>query len=236
MSLPTSRCFVTQLLNSLPSPSVPTVPGTNPLSAVPEINKKQLLSLQVLFPNEFLPSLDLLDRGLVTRLRIAENDAKAMQEVALDGGETLTRSPESDDVLYYVRSAQQRSSRFSTSYDTTAYYEVRLMAWNCSCPAFAFTAFPAIHPEPTIPTCDIEVQMEVGAIVDAGEKGSGTEDSNNSAWTFGGISLGDSMAPICKHLLACVLVERCSRLFGASAEEKRVSVDEAAGWAAGWGD
>jgi hypothetical protein len=45
--------------------------------------------------------------------------------------------------VYYVRSAQRRTSRYGTSVDATSSYEVRLRAWNCSCPAFAFAAFPA---------------------------------------------------------------------------------------------
>ena len=55
-------------------------------------------------------------------------------------------------------------------------------------------------------------------------------------WIFGGLSLGDDMPPVCKHLLACVLAERCKGLFGGFVEERDVSVEEAAGWAAGWGD
>lgn len=59
----------------------------------------------------------------------------------------------------------------------------------------------------------------------------------NESWVFGGMSLGeDGVPPVCKHLLACVLVDRCKGLFGACVEERRVSVEEAAGWAAGWGD
>jgi hypothetical protein len=74
MSLPTSRRFITRLFNSLSSISTDAEAGVNPLSAVPETAKKQLLSLQVLFPNEFLPALDLLDRKLVTRLIVDDGD------------------------------------------------------------------------------------------------------------------------------------------------------------------
>jgi hypothetical protein len=265
MSLPTSRQFVTRLLDSLPSSSSNTDAAANPLSAVPESAKNQLLSLQVLFPNEFLPALDLLDRGLVTRLRIhdgAEGAAHAEEEgrvgaeqdtnnSAAHGDDTMAdiirppanesiqetiddqamtdanlQGPEptpSKDCTYYVRSAQQRSSRYSTSYDTTTSYEVRLRAWNCSCPAFAFAAFPAVHPEPAISTYSPnDTAME------------GLQD--DGAWSFGGVSLGNAIPPVCKHLLACVLVEKCSGLFGSFVEEKMVSVEEAAGWAAGWGD
>jgi hypothetical protein len=272
MSLPRSRIFITQLLDSLPSSSSHTGDNGNPLSAVPETAKKQLLSLQVLFPNEFLPALDLLDRRLVTRLRIGDDDGKtdsaqkdavvahaesddnmneilvdtirkSIDEPAIDSAGApeaptivndtampnalpsaiTTASTTSHNSIYYVRSAQLRSSRYSASYDTTISYEVRLRAWNCSCPAFAFAAFPAIHPEPAIPIYDEDMRS--------------TEDEmQNNAWIFGGVSLGDTVSPVCKHLLACVLVEKCGGLFGGFMEERVVSVEEAAGWAAGWGD
>ncbi|KAL5121470.1 hypothetical protein ACEQ8H_000542 [Pleosporales sp. CAS-2024a] len=258
MSLPTSRHFVTQLLSSLSSSSSQSSHAAqNPLSAVPEPAKKQLLSLQILFPNEFLPALDLLDRGLVTRLSIHQNtaddaddddepqrhDRSASQHatttrtnqpppeptddregdtIMIDHATAMLSSPGLSpcfqNCIYYVRSAQQRSSRY-TSYDMTSSYEVRLVAWNCSCPAFAFAAFPAVqHPEPAIPTCDA------------------AKETQDSQWSFGGVSLGESMSPVCKHLLACVLAERCAGLFGNFVEEKVVGLEEAAGWAAGWGD
>lgn len=129
---------------------------------------------------------------------------------------------EAMDVVYYVRSAQQRSSRFSTSYDTLTSYEVRLAAWNCSCPAFAFSAFPPMHNDPAVSPLNAHAPSE-------GQKA-------QYEWNFGGASLGEGMPPTCKHLLACVLAERCVGLFGGCVEEKVVSVEEAAGWAAGWGD
>ncbi|KAF2028605.1 hypothetical protein EK21DRAFT_113773 [Setomelanomma holmii] len=278
MPLPMSRRFVTDLLNSLPSNAQNNFEvdaGASPLGAVDDAAKKQLLSLQVLFPNEFLPALDLLDRRLVTRLKIRDGDGidasgasivvkvTAQSEAQVedttvqepddqDSAQDATHidleqpvvdptsrqhvastaqhepnvaSPPSLNTIYYVRSAQQRSSRYTTSYDTTTSYEVRLLAWNCSCPAFAFAAFPVVHPEPPTPVLDLTAH-----------ESSPESLSDNSAWTFGGVSLGDAMAPVCKHLLACVLVEKCNGLFGGFVEERMVSVGEAAGWAAGWGD
>jgi hypothetical protein len=270
MSLPTSRRFITHLLNSLPSSASDTGGGVNPLSAVPETAKKQLLLLQVLFPNEFLPALDLLDRRLVTRLIIGDDAEGGAATIADDAGvaqvlnvqlsdETMagemespsertlvetpldsrndrpmtdaphegdTTSTNAQDSIYYVRSAQQRSSRYSNSYDATAFYEVRLCAWNCSCPAFAFAAFPAIHPEPAVPAFDPQHETSQSTI----------DKSDGATWIFGGVSLGDDTPPVCKHLLACVLVDKCSGLFREYLEERVVSVEEAAGWAAGWGD
>ncbi|KAH7392914.1 hypothetical protein BKA66DRAFT_411571 [Pyrenochaeta sp. MPI-SDFR-AT-0127] len=299
--LPTSRRFVTELLNSLPSVSLyndSTAKESNLLSAVPEGAKKQLLSLQVLFPNEFVPALDLLDRRLVSRFRIcngqqlsaslsksklgatqhankqthvgdaAQSDdgqlesnpealtalidntthhrnlsmsaSKASNVPAQD--QTMADAPDTEETnqaqqdihdehstIFYVRSAQQRSSRYSTSFDTTTSYEVRLQAWNCSCPAFAFAAFPAVLPDPPIQGYESPNEDKITS-------GQAVDNAEDGAWIFGGISLDKGMPPVCKHLLACVLAERCSGLFGAFVEDKYVSVDEAAGWAAGWGD
>ncbi|KAJ4369843.1 hypothetical protein N0V83_005607 [Neocucurbitaria cava] len=295
-ALPSSRHFVTQLLNSLPSLQQRTegfADGSNLLSAVPDAVKKQLLSLQVLFPNEFVPALDLLDRQLVTRFHIcngneqnvpqnegaqnqqehtkqpgdlhmedqansvtkatmrseppdARNDEQSLEhepndqaedEIMVDaptgGDDSAARHTSRNDhsTIYYVRSAQQRSSRYSTSYDTTTSYEVRLKAWNCSCPAFAFSAFPAIHPEPPVVATD-----ELSDTADATTTERNTDQEQDAGWIFGGVSLGDGMPPVCKHLLACVLVEKCSGIFGSYVEERDVTVEEAAGWAAGWGD
>lgn len=286
-TLPSSRHFVTQLLSSLPLISQRTDDVTeepNPLGAVSEPVKKQLLTLQILFPNEFVPALDLLDRRLVTRFHISSNNHQNAIGVVNQPGvihhEALQTQPEDNaqindaqmrdidsditttptigpsvqitaeqaedeemvdvpaqqdnnpakqtshnqlSTIYYVRSAQQRSSRYNTSYDTSTSYEVRLTAWNCSCPAFAFSAFPAVHAEPAVATSHATTPPSTAQDQDVG-------------WSFGGVSLGDGMPPVCKHLLACVLVEKCNGLFGAFVEDKDVCVEEAAGWAAGWGD
>ena len=54
---------------------------------------------------------------------------------------------------------------------------------------------------------------------------------------FGGMRRGakNQEAPVCKHLLAALLVD-ATPLFKELAEEKVVSMEEAAGWIAGWGD
>lgn len=236
--------------------SLPSLPRdnaeSNPLNDVPEPVKKQLLSLQVLFPNEFLPALDLLDRRLVTRFLISIADPSnpkitttahldvQMQdssEPVLNADESPNThpplpqpAPDDSNTTHYVRSAQQRSSRFGTSYDSTTSYEVRLRAWNCTCPAFAFTAFPAVHPEPALPVLvHADGELHDGLSNEALE-------AETKEWMFGGVSLGEGMPPVCKHLLACVLAERCKGVFGDFVEERRVGVETAAGWAAGWGD
>ncbi|KXT18541.1 hypothetical protein AC579_2278 [Pseudocercospora musae] len=114
--------------------------------------------------------------------------------------------------LYLVRSAQPQTSRNQQRYEHINCYEVRLNAWSCSCPAFTFSAFPAT--EAPAPPRSVDINAE--------------------AWTFGGLTLGSDM-PVCKHLIACVLVENC-QMFSHLVEEKEITKEEMAGWAAGWGD
>ncbi|ORX99815.1 hypothetical protein BCR34DRAFT_592802 [Clohesyomyces aquaticus] len=307
--LPSSRTFITNLINALALSHHPTLPSAsenaeagyianntapasseNPLISAPESVRKQILALHVLFPNELLPALDLLDRRLVTRLLVHEPDARedegagdedrdgdngraenaetgrvdaaqdpdpALRNVTVeaqedgmsasaptraehtyrgklgthsDGTDTLMSEPgvqlalpytdsTQAHTIYYVRSAQPRSSRYTSSYDTTTSYEVRLNAWNCSCPAFAFSAFPATSTSTVIPP----------------PSPSSFTEGKHTEWCFGGLSLGSGIPPVCKHLLACVLVER-GGYFEKCVLERRVCGAEAAGWAAGWGD
>lgn len=257
MPLPTSRAFVTQLFDSLaensPTQPLPTASGANVLKDISETTKKQLLSLQVLFPNEFLPALDLLDRSLVTRFILVDDQSKDDQPTTATMSQDDTSHHSNTEQLnlqysihledttklhdaflntiYYVRSAQLRPSRFTTSFhDPPTSYEVRLLSWNCTCPAFAFAAFPAIHPEPEIPIFQ-SYPTHTSTNTNLSEEAKGKE-----TWSFGNISLGTHIPPVCKHLLACMLAEKCKGLFGGFVEEREVGREEAAGWAAGWGD
>ena len=153
---------------------------------------------------------------------VAGEDAAPRLRGAVPRGPELARgfAPiDAGSYVYYVRSAQRRTSRYGTSIDATSSYEVRLRAWNCSCPAFAFAAFPASA-----------VGTEGEAVLDEQQ-----ERDTGAGWKFGGVGLGGGTPPVCKHLLACVLGEWCE-LFKGFIEERDVSVEEAAGWAAGWGD
>ncbi|UJO13437.1 uncharacterized protein CLAFUR5_03761 [Fulvia fulva] len=189
-----SRHLTSSLLASIPGPAPhQTSPQpANPLKGSPPSTRNIFLTLYALFEKEFLPALDLLDRGLVTRLKV----------------------PDHPTTLLLVRSAQQHNNNNNNNnnnrnpaYEHINHYEVRLDAWSCSCPAFTFAAFPA---------SGREVTGEAGVCV------------------MGGLTRGSDM-PVCKHLLACVLVEHCES-FKHFAVEREVSVEEIAGWAAGWGD
>ncbi|RMX89149.1 hypothetical protein D0868_14708 [Hortaea werneckii] len=239
------RQLTTKLVDSLPRAPDPAI--GNPLYNAPE-SRQHLLSLHVLFPNELLPALDLLDRGLVTRMYMGSKEHASQlrttqaQSVATarPPGQSETHYSEAtdghghvqDDVTgsqntykglgtYQVRSAQQNSSRGGSSryrnaaYEHTSYYEVRLNAWSCSCPAFAFSAFPANAQDSQTDEREFATQRpsRVG----------------QSDWIFGGLTLGQGMP------ISCVLVEH-SEMFWHCVQERSVSREEMAGWAAGWGD
>ncbi|PPJ58623.1 hypothetical protein CBER1_03501 [Cercospora berteroae] len=188
------REWVTSLIKAIPPADIDGSENLNPLIDLPQQGKNIFLTLYALFEKEVLPALDLLDRGLVTRLKI---NSQAGQQAQVPH-------------LYIVHSAQQQNTRVST-HDYVNNYEVRLQAWNCSCPAFAFSAFPAASSETSDQPCTEQGQ-----------------------WLVGGLTLGEDI-PICKHLLACVLIEHCSA-FSHFVQEREVTVDEVAGWSAGWGD
>jgi hypothetical protein len=203
----TTSTFLTSILSQI-STAIPNPPQSatdsppNPLSTLPLDARNLLLTLHVLYPTQFLPALDILDRNLLTRL--------------LPPQESTLHAP-SFAPLYLVRSSSTTttsSSRFHDALAPTA-YEVRTKAWNCSCPAFAFAAFPPEDPPLYDGDASWDVQSE--------ELGAMLRDRR-----------AEASLPMCKHLLACVLVERV-QAFAVYVDERRVSGEEIAGWAAGWG-
>lgn len=225
-ALPSTRSLLTSLILSLDQslPEAEQHDISNPLINASEKSRSLLLTLHTLFPNELLPALDLLDRGLVTRFRLQQEqrdeDAAIGDSTAATAGSPTVQQPFGEcSTTYYVRSAQQAAANARSKYrvDNPIYYEVHLNAWSCSCPAFAFSAFPATVFDDT---GQAEQDLETSGV--------------DHGWQFGGVTRGTD-APVCKHLLACVLIERC-KMFEQMVENREVSVDEMAGWAAGWGD
>jgi len=233
LQIPSTRALLTSLITTLATSTQHSHGSSNPLSDASENTKSALLALHTLFPTDLLPALDLLDRGLVTRFILASESNTEQQDITPteeDQRQSQNQDPPTrkrkQTLSYYVRTAQQQktSSRSSRSHATatvqgTTSYEVHLTAWNCSCPAFAFAAFPAELPSEEL----------------NGSERTGYEGADGEAgWRFGGLTRGDGV-PACKHLLACVIAEHCGG-FEALVEEREVGVGEVAGWAAGWGD
>jgi len=311
--LPSTRHLLTSLITAIASSTRQKESNTpNPLSSTTtsQNTKSAFLTLHSLFPHDFLPALDLLDRGLVTRFVLAEDSegeeqrsetAEGLESDLVGGGggnahgdqteykqskdarhgaeqttqdenqtqdqipnqkqiEQRTRRKRKQTVIYQVRSAQRikthSSSRSEQSTAATAgtSYEVRLKAWNCSCPAFAFAALPIGAASPPSPflRCDGSggdgywdggigrdgddaVGYGLGGDQHATNATITTDEDEDMTWLgFGGLTRGQDV-PACKHLLACVVAERFQG-FEQLVEEKGVGAEEVAGWAAGWGD
>jgi hypothetical protein len=214
-----------------------------------------------------LQALDLLDRGLITRTVLSPSNPAGEEAVPIVQQDDIVVAPQANIHLstatpsgaqkikrkgtgtekrthvYQVRSSQPPKSRFrdaSTSSTTGNVYTVRLEAWNCSCAAFTFSAFPSTTSYLSAPWKNIDEEQN-----DAGDmetlygrrEGGGMEWEKESdqekemAWEFGGLSCdgkdGGSV-PVCKHLLACLLGEKWE-LLGRYVKMKEVEKEEMAG-------
>lgn len=263
-SLPTPRQLLTSILNAIskipptpPTPDTSTRPdalggranppkassssSSNPLKRLDPSHRPLFTTLHVLFPSLLLPALDLLDRGLVTRLVQPYSQLHEDGDVAM-GEDGRVAQPGSIDpassAVYVVRSAQKPTGRrpyadaaaaatATASTMTTAstvgqtIYVAHTSPWNCTCAAFAFAAFPPAA------VAAVSTRTNVGEEIHEDKDG-------DDAWGFGGMSFdgtveGDgAVPPCCKHLLACVLAERWAVL-GGYVNERRVGREELAG-------
>ncbi|KAL8777536.1 MAG: hypothetical protein Q9213_007818 [Squamulea squamosa] len=255
ISLPTSRAYLSSIFESFPEDShrdlVEPEGTSNSLISGPPAVKSLLLTLHVLFPNELLPALDLLDRKLVTRLYFDTFSAQdshlpsqgitgtERNEQPMPPAGTVNRKGKGIRTVYYVRSSQQPRFRFSTAssrtYDALAgngqSYEVRLKAWNCSCPAFALAGVACLGDQ-----LDEGMALHDSEALEGPMGGSEVNDdgSMGESGGFGGLMRGEGEIPVCKHLLACYLAESWKGFEG-YVGERIVSREEMSGWAAGWG-
>ncbi|KAI3327741.1 hypothetical protein HD806DRAFT_332921 [Xylariaceae sp. AK1471] len=224
--------------------------STNPLRLIPPAYRPLLTTLHVLYPSTLLPALDLLDRRLVTRVILKqdtphsttyEHQSAAYQDSEEETTATATTgagylNPQEGKIVkpiyHLVRSAQPQSNRRHHAHhpptSSGQVYVVRLESWNCSCAAFAFSAFP---PLPSPSTYEV---FPATAPQDTGE--------SDQTWEFGGLSTdgrdtesgitggtGGGGVPCCKHLLACVLAEKWDAVLGRYIEERVVGREEGAG-------
>ncbi|KAI1734922.1 hypothetical protein F4680DRAFT_436913 [Xylaria scruposa] len=265
-TISTPREILTSLISSLPSipianhatttisshkisnQHVGASPSTNPFRLIPPGYRSILTTLHVLYPSTLLPALDLLDRRLVTRVILKQDDAQQptnIQDVTI----TLAQEVEADDAIpnmredntplplyYLVRSAQPQSHRrqHSTSSGGRVYI-VRLDSWNCTCAAFAFSAFPPLSPSTpmfssSVQSSPVETRYQIFPEDDA----MSSDEDAAAVWEFGGLSAdgkddaGEGV-PCCKHLLACVLAEKWDAVLGGYMEERLVGREEGAG-------
>ncbi|KAI1091144.1 hypothetical protein F5B19DRAFT_459846 [Rostrohypoxylon terebratum] len=235
------------------APSAPTslnAGASNPLRLIPSAYRPLLTTLYTIYPLTLLPALDLLDRRLATRVIIISSTTTPQQhprpgtsaETAPSSSSPPPSPPSSSSetpgkaveatppTFYIVRSAQPQHPRrgeptsSSSSSSTGLSYVVRLNAWNCTCAAFAFAAFPRD---------DRDAQSY--AVGDSAGLPPEEWLQGDAKWEFGALSAdgmegsGIAGVPCCKHLLACVLAERWRGLLGGYVDERVVSREEGAG-------
>ncbi|KAL3442598.1 hypothetical protein BJX65DRAFT_312641 [Aspergillus insuetus] len=231
--------------------------------------KPLMLTLHCIFPNEFLLALDILDRGLARRVVTEDTTVPANLEP-----ETLATEPregsQNDDSstrkedLFFVTSASTTSNHQPPSNTQpkahqqnrwqTKGYEVRLQAWNCTCPAFTLSAFRNLGPKLSSPLSPSPDRLSSG-VNERGDDKSPSSTSNHAgevgaqadadvddtgAYSFGGTLLmhPESAPAVCKHILACLLVAMCPGLGGKSGGSERfvaLGMEGVAALCAGWG-
>lgn len=182
MALPSLRQCLTELLADLETiqntahsdppaqDSSPVQPSLHDIKTLPPTVEKTLIAFHQIYPHLLLPSLDLLDNGLATRFILSR---------------PMYTSSDISAPIYYVRSAQTRSSRFAAPASRSV-YEVRPLAWHCTCPSFTFSAFSSRQNF---------VPFEY-------------QDNNEAALDNWGGEMNGEQPAICKHLLAVVIGER----------------------------
>ena len=232
-----------------------------------------MLTLHFLFPHELLNALDILDKGLVTRLVLLSD---SVATISGPGGADVDEATGNDGnaklneiEIFFIQSAsalrarallerqrgnaRARGKAFSTSRyrkpnPSLAQYEVRLGAWNCSCAAFAVSAFgkgtqrqaarqgsARKGREEEVP--DSEDEDEDDDEDEAQHHRDGDAGKDDAQIKYGGISTrGGVKVPVCKHILAALSGKTCPELFGRGVTTKVVSKEELAAWAAGEGD
>ena len=252
----TSAAPTSTAASRAPANSDPPVRG----SALESAGLKPLLiTLHCMFPHVLLPALDVLDRRLVVRRNLGRSSSAARPEVANAGSGVYDAAgvesgsepgvhpngpvPAQPGAAYYVRSSQlRRRGGGGLDGDTAAmHHEVRLRAWNCSCAGFAFAALGSDGEDAAARRRGQERESRgPNRGADGPSDASGCGDSMSPPASprgrprgFGGLRrTGNAPVPLCKHLLACYLLENWPMI--AEAAPGLMHGDEAAGWAAGW--
>ncbi|XXH05226.1 hypothetical protein Hte_011651 [Hypoxylon texense] len=172
-----------------------------------------------------------LQLGLVCDDDKDGNKEEEEGEVAAGNYSSTPRS----NSYYIVRSAQQQQTRRhgwgSNASPSGLLYVVRLDAWNCTCAAFAFAAFPREDNQQH----SYVIEPASSKARKRGMKKEGRVEGQSEKWEFGALSIdgregsGIAGVPCCKHLLACLLAERWHDLLGGYVEERIVGREEGVG-------
>ncbi|KAH0828533.1 hypothetical protein AYO21_07766 [Fonsecaea monophora] len=212
------------------------------------------LTLHMLFPHELLPALDILDRGLVTKLVVNSpvpvgddpEDIPRQRRSSAEDRSLLECSEVNPQVqpdhrgweVFYVQSsttADKQSSRpryyhHGGHSSTVPLYEVRLETWNCTCPAFSVSVFQSLN---------LEHGRDSGVVdddIDVGRTGP-SKATAEYEYKFGGsVTIKLARTPSCKHIVAAFLAKAAPNIFANGVKETTVSREEAIAWGGGWGE
>lgn len=221
-SISKSSCFTHEQSNGMPR-------QISQEASIREL-RSVMLTLHVLFPNLVLPALDLIDRRLVDKFRVG-SDVSAGTEI----GPVVTNNQglgqtwpsqtsqtsqnnktselgHNEPSVYAVRPFSSTSLRL-TATETRAIpktHIVHLTAWNCSCTSFAIAKYCSRRLNDAQFNC-------IHSALACGLEWSSWNTPRSVTFVN-----SDSL-PSCKHLLACLLVERCGHLFADSVVNKIVS-------------
>lgn len=181
------------------------------------LKRRLFLTLHVIFPDQLLPALDLIDRGFLTRICLKQSFLEAASTNKDAAAESVLPAVH-DDVTScpaipgtYIAKSTVTKSKFAKTEPAQAAktYLVQLRTWNCSCSAFTLEAMPRDElPSDQAPAADEKL--------------------------FGGLSLpkhtvsGEAI-PCCKHILASLLMDRWGHIFAADVDSRACSRDEMAG-------
>lgn len=193
-----------------------------------------------------VPSAPTQDRTASPGNEEIRHETNTVYQNILDN--TTDNTLDEDPFLFLVTSASSApvhpiaASGASSSSSTTTpsthepqkVYEVRLNAWNCTCPTFILSAFRNLDSRQSSiskPNAPAEPPSDSAMLRD--------RDDRSAVYPFGGTltcTTDRASPPACKHILACVLFARCPLFSGGDADAGRgVSMEELAGWCAGWG-
>ncbi|KAG5953980.1 hypothetical protein E4U53_005973 [Claviceps sorghi] len=222
-SLPTHQQLLSSLVASLSEPGECSVPPSSqqtdgaqrqphPLDGTSR-RRTLLLTLHVLFPSLVLPALELVDNQLVTKLQVPDQDADPEPgpiETGGDGGgpERLA-SPEDNNKshevsgpqgrlrpsAYAVQSLSRSSARQLHANAASKVHIVHLAAWNCSCNDFHRNKFYRQV---------LDDRWSTRTSSACSPDSSGISGASLLPCT----SVDEKDVACCKHLLACLIVER----------------------------
>lgn len=175
----------------------------------PEDAQRIIHTLNEILPAEFIPALDILDQRRAIRYvllgRISESDRER------DTKQNII----SQDNEYYIYHVTSSAPRYIDD-DCVARqrFEARLDTWSCSCDVLTWAGTKNY------------LHYKDGGLGKNWYEGTVRAEPGDVFW--GGCAQDGDKPPVCRHLLACALAERCEGLFGDFIKSEWATIEELA--------